>query len=76
MPTDSAALMSLSDKITALIKSLDGDDVKAKEQHKQIVVAAEQLAIAAREPDENVYHIGTQVLTPDLEYRLYSGSQN
>jgi hypothetical protein len=59
MPTNSAVTFSMSNEITPLVESLEWGPLQSKEKLKQIVVAAEQLAIAAREPDENVYYIGT-----------------
>lgn len=61
MPTDPSAVLTLTQQIASLAQSLAPDGSNRKLIHQQIAVAAEQLAIASREPDENVYYIATQV---------------
>ncbi|KAJ8117401.1 hypothetical protein OPT61_g1400 [Boeremia exigua] len=61
MPTETASISHLSERIADLTKRFaNGSHIDVKLQ-QQIVVLAEKLAIATREPDENVYHTATQI---------------
>jgi hypothetical protein len=61
MPTDTKSTTVLSNKIARLPKEFADSFYKKKELQQQIVIAAEKLAIATREPDENLYHDATQL---------------
>lgn len=61
MPTDTESIIELSNEIARLSAAFSDSLYKNKELQRQIVVAAEKLAIATREADENVYHDATQV---------------
>lgn len=61
MPTDTESISDLSNEIARLSEAFADSLYKNKGLQRQIVVAAEKLAIATREPDENVYHDATQV---------------
>ncbi|KAF2203259.1 S-adenosyl-L-methionine-dependent methyltransferase [Delitschia confertaspora ATCC 74209] len=61
MPTDTGAILELSKTIGSLAQTLDKCAVSNKQVQAALIVAAEKLAIATREPEENVYHIATQI---------------
>lgn len=63
MPTDAASIARLSKEISDLARTFEDSSNGDINVQQQIVLAAERLAIAAREPDENVYHTATQVLS-------------
>lgn len=65
MPTDKKAILDLSQSIAILSRNFEEGTSPRKEVQDALVKAAEQLAIATREPDENMYHISSQVCTPD-----------
>lgn len=62
MPTDTGAILKLSRSIAALSKEFEDAKIPEKSVQDALVSAAEQLAIATREPDENMYHIASQVI--------------
>lgn len=62
MPTDANAILDLSNSIAQLSKKFEGGAVPPKDVQDALVLAAEKLAIAAREPDENMYNIAGQVI--------------
>ncbi|KAL9073552.1 MAG: hypothetical protein Q9157_004699 [Trypethelium eluteriae] len=60
MPTEASAIAGLVDAInSAAVPSLNNGTYK-DEEREALALAAEKLAIAAREPAENVYYIATQ----------------
>jgi hypothetical protein len=62
MPTDSASIIPLAEAInTASKQFIEAGRFPGSAQRQQLVQAAVQLAIAAREPEENLYATGTQV---------------
>lgn len=61
MPTNPAEINSLAKAIATAAEQFASGDASTKEQLAALVVSAEKLAIAAREPEENVYYIATQV---------------
>lgn len=61
MPTDTSAIVELSQTIATLAKKFETSPVLEKEWQDSLVRAAEQLAVAARDPDENMYHLAGQV---------------
>ena len=61
MPTDSQALSNLMHEITSSAAPLLEGSQPTEAQRQALIVAAEKIAIAAREPEENVYYIATQV---------------
>lgn len=64
MPTDTAAIAGLVNVIKASVAPLLDGSPLPEEQRAALALAAEKLAIAAREPEENVYYIATQVSFP------------
>lgn len=61
MPTDTQAIHDLSKEIAELTDEFENTSKEDMIIKRQILLAAEKLAIATREPDENVYHVATQV---------------
>lgn len=66
MPTNPAAISSLAKAIATAAEQSATGEYSTKEQLAALVISAEKLAIAAREPEENVYCISTQVCSPEL----------
>lgn len=64
MPTDTAAIAGFVNVINASVAPLLAGSPLPEEQRAALALAAEKLAIAAREPEENVYYIATQVISP------------
>ena len=62
MPTDVNAILDLSKSIAQLSRSFENGAVPPKDVQDALVLAAEKLAIAGREPDENMYNIAGQVI--------------
>lgn len=61
MPTDNSEIYFLLEALRAAAKPLTETHTLSEKQRQELVLAAERLAIAAREPEENVYFIATQV---------------
>ncbi|KAA8648089.1 uncharacterized protein ATNIH1004_003972 [Aspergillus tanneri] len=61
MSTDIHAIVDLSRSIASLAKHFDNGTVPEKEYQDELVWMAEQLAIAARGPDENMYYLAGQL---------------
>ncbi|KAK9784077.1 putative O-methyltransferase [Seiridium cardinale] len=61
MPTDTTSIIALSKTIIDLAQKFDNSATPSKEVQQALVLASEQLAIAAREPDDNVYNISGQI---------------
>jgi hypothetical protein len=73
MPTDLNAILDLSKSIAQLSRNFENGAVPPKDVQDALVLAAEKLAIATREPDENMYNIAGQVTNhtdDELNYRL------
>ena len=64
MPTDARAIVKLSQTIATLAENFKDGPVPKKECQDALVRAAEQLAVAARDPDENMYCLAGQVSQP------------
>ena len=62
MPTEVNAILDLSKSIAQLSKGFENGATPPKDVQDALVLAAEKLAIAAREPDENMYNIAGQVI--------------
>lgn len=63
MPTDVDAISKLSREIATLSKEFEDGKTPQKSVQDALVSAAEKLAIATRDPDENMYYIASQVIT-------------
>lgn len=62
MPTDIESIVPLIEQIkTATAQFTQSDGSSNNRMRLQLIRAAEQLAIAAREPEENLYFTATQV---------------
>lgn len=62
MPTDSASVLELAHAIGKVAHDLMNKGSSLDHTHcEELVKNAERLAIAAREPDENLYFQATQV---------------
>jgi hypothetical protein len=61
MPTDKQAVHDLSKEIAELADEFANASRENAIIKRQILLAAEKLAIATREPNENVYRVVTQV---------------
>lgn len=61
MPTDTESIISLGRSISDLAQKFANGATPSKEVQQALVLASEQLGIAAREPDDNVYNISGQV---------------
>lgn len=70
MPTDTAAIAHLSHEISELSKGFADSSHSDIKLQQQIVLAAEKLAIATREPDENVYYTATQVSFQPTQFQI------
>lgn len=70
MPTDVKAIQDLSQTIAELSKQFEGSETPSKDVQSALVLAAEKLAIATREPDENMYSIAGQVLIQKLNVEI------
>lgn len=61
MPTDTNAIAVLSKQVAELAKKYEDGVSVNKDEQNALVHAAEKLAIAVRDPDENMYNIAGQV---------------
>ena len=61
MPTDTSEIYFLLEALRAAANPFTETHTISEKQRQGLVLSAERLAIAAREPEENVYHIATQV---------------
>ena len=61
MPIDTDQIRFLLGTLEAAGKELTDSYPLSERQRYEIIQSAEKLAIAAREPEENVYYIATQV---------------
>lgn len=61
MPTDTNSIIALSKSIGKLAREFENGATPSKEVQQALVLASEQLGVAAREPDDNVYSISGQV---------------
>ncbi|KAI1116519.1 S-adenosyl-L-methionine-dependent methyltransferase [Nemania sp. NC0429] len=61
MPTDLEAVVSLSLSMAEIATKFANSHAPSKHLQDQIAIAAEKLAIAAREPDENMYYLASQI---------------
>ncbi|GAM33811.1 O-methyltransferase [Talaromyces pinophilus] len=61
MPTDVNAIIALSKEVAELSKKYESGAEVSKNEQNALVHAAEKLAIAVRDPDENMYNIAGQV---------------
>lgn len=61
MPTDSEKLRPLFEEIQRSLDTFEKGDFSNHNERLKLISAAEKLAIAAREPEENLYYTATQV---------------
>lgn len=61
MPTCPSDVKYLVETIVANAQALSDGGQDTEVQRQSLIISAEKLAIATREPAENVYHIATQV---------------
>lgn len=61
MPTDVNAIIALSKDVVEFSKKYESGVEVSKSEQNALVNAAEKLAIAVRDPDENMYNIAGQV---------------
>ncbi|KFY46027.1 hypothetical protein V494_00650 [Pseudogymnoascus sp. VKM F-4513 (FW-928)] len=61
MPIDISEIQSLLESLAETAKHLQDTQTLSEKQRQELALTAEKVAIAAREPEENVYHIATQV---------------
>ena len=64
-PTDTDAILELSQTVAALSKQFEHGSIPDKQTQNDLVIAAEQLAIATRDTDENMYYFASQVSIPN-----------
>ena len=63
--TDVDAIVELSETVANLSKEFQNGKTPDKQTQEALVIAAEQLAIATRDPDENMYNFAAQVSPSD-----------
>lgn len=62
MPTDNASVLELARAIGEIVNKLtNAGSVLSNSDRQDLVINAERLAIAAREPEENLYFQATHV---------------
>ena len=61
MPTDALGIQDHLDAIIIAAKTLQKGGHGSEKARKELNLAAEKLAIAVREPEENVHFVETQV---------------
>ncbi|KFY14465.1 hypothetical protein V492_02593, partial [Pseudogymnoascus sp. VKM F-4246] len=61
MPIDISEIQSLLESLAETAKHLRDTQTLSEKQRQELALTAEKVAIAAREPEENVYHIATQI---------------
>lgn len=69
-PTDNDAILELSQTITTLSRDFEDGKIPDKQTQNALVNAAEQLAIATRDSDENMYYFASQVKHTQLMIRI------
>lgn len=70
MPTDDANVLALAQAIGKIGQDIENQDCPLSNSARQDLIRyAERLAIAAREPEENLYFQATQVRSLDF-YRV------
>ena len=62
MPTDNTSVLSIAQEISKVVQEMTSEGFSlSKTSREELVRNAEKLAIAAREPEENLYFQATQV---------------
>jgi hypothetical protein len=61
MPTSRTAIVDLGRSIAELAKHFEDGSTPPEGAQEALTLAAEKLAVAAREPDDNMYHLASQV---------------
>lgn len=69
MATDPTAVKELARLIGDLSRALEDGETPKKDARDTLVDAAERLAIAARDPEDNMYSIAGQVRATSHPYR-------
>lgn len=62
-PTDTETILELGQTVATLSKDFKHGNIPDKQTQDALVSAAQQLAIATRDPDENMYYFASQVST-------------